>query len=395
VGNLVDEMIVVDTGSTDRTKEIATAFGAKVFDFPWSNDFSAARNFSLSEAKGNWILVLDADELISPIDHPALLNLIKIHGKKVAYSFVTRNYVEKVDVVTWSSNDGKYEEESGSGWIPSEKVRLFPNDDRVQFENPVHEFVEHSLEKISTLIKKCSIPIHHYGKLNEDKEKKKGEHYYLLGKKKLEESESDIQSIGELAVQAGGLNQFEEAIKLWNRYLTLQPEVPEPYINLSAIYMKMGKYQEAAEYSKKAMALSPETKEGVMNYSLAEFNLGHIEKTICALEDLLSKNPEYPLGLGLLSVAYIIHGEKDKSHPIIEKIRRMGFNYDQYLHNTARELLSLGREEHARWLMDIAGEDNNNNLMVKDQQPINLCEKASGSKSHLKRSNRVETERSS
>ncbi|RPI67925.1 MAG: glycosyltransferase family 2 protein, partial [Geobacteraceae bacterium] len=65
---LVDEMIVVDTGSSDRTQDIAKIFGAKVFEFPWNNDFSKARNFSLSKAAGNWILVLDADETISVKD---------------------------------------------------------------------------------------------------------------------------------------------------------------------------------------------------------------------------------------------------------------------------------------------------------------------------------------
>ncbi len=66
---VVDEMIVVDTGSTDRTIDIAKAFGAQVYDFEWTNNFAEARNFSLSKAAGDWILVLDADEVISSLDH--------------------------------------------------------------------------------------------------------------------------------------------------------------------------------------------------------------------------------------------------------------------------------------------------------------------------------------
>ena len=69
---VVDETVIVDTGSTDRTKEIAKAFGAKVYDFEWTDDFSEARNLSLSKATGEWILVLDADETISPLDYDAL-----------------------------------------------------------------------------------------------------------------------------------------------------------------------------------------------------------------------------------------------------------------------------------------------------------------------------------
>jgi len=59
---LVDEMIVVDTGSTDRTKEISNAFGAKVYDFKWTGDFSEARNFSFSKATCDYIYSADADE---------------------------------------------------------------------------------------------------------------------------------------------------------------------------------------------------------------------------------------------------------------------------------------------------------------------------------------------
>ena len=72
----VDEIIVIDTGSTDRTKDIATAFGAKVYDYEWNNDFSAARNESLSRASGDWIFILDCDEVISQRDYVALRKLV-------------------------------------------------------------------------------------------------------------------------------------------------------------------------------------------------------------------------------------------------------------------------------------------------------------------------------
>ncbi len=62
--DLVDEMIVMDTGSTDRTKEVAARFGARIFDFPWCDDFSAARNASADHANGDWLFILDADDVI-------------------------------------------------------------------------------------------------------------------------------------------------------------------------------------------------------------------------------------------------------------------------------------------------------------------------------------------
>lgn len=63
--DIVSEIIIVDTGSTDNTKNIATKFTDKIYDFKWCNDFSKARNFSVSKASNDWILVMDADEFIT------------------------------------------------------------------------------------------------------------------------------------------------------------------------------------------------------------------------------------------------------------------------------------------------------------------------------------------
>jgi glycosyltransferase involved in cell wall biosynthesis len=73
--DLVDEIVVVDTGSTDRTREIARRFGARVFDVAWVDDFSAARNESLRHATGDWIFTVDADDRIDAANHAKLKQL--------------------------------------------------------------------------------------------------------------------------------------------------------------------------------------------------------------------------------------------------------------------------------------------------------------------------------
>ena len=71
----VEEIILVDTGSTDRTKEIARSFTDKIYDFAWIDDFSAARNFSFSKASMDYCMWLDADDVLLPADREALLRL--------------------------------------------------------------------------------------------------------------------------------------------------------------------------------------------------------------------------------------------------------------------------------------------------------------------------------
>ena len=78
VNGLVNEIIVVDTGSTDRTIEVAQTFGAKVSHFEWIDDFSAARNASIEGASSDWILVPDCDEVISPKDHATVRQCLSI-----------------------------------------------------------------------------------------------------------------------------------------------------------------------------------------------------------------------------------------------------------------------------------------------------------------------------
>ena len=76
VAGLFDEIVVVDTGSKDRTREIAREFGARVFDFVWVDDFAAARNAALARATGDYAFWLDADDVIDPPEREKLQALL-------------------------------------------------------------------------------------------------------------------------------------------------------------------------------------------------------------------------------------------------------------------------------------------------------------------------------
>ena len=106
VKGLADEIIIVDTGSTDRTKEIAKKFSAKIFDFKWIDDFSAARNESLKHAAKDWILVLDADEMIDKEAVKAIKDFIK-NNEYDAFSFIQKNYTNDSSVAGFVSEEHK------------------------------------------------------------------------------------------------------------------------------------------------------------------------------------------------------------------------------------------------------------------------------------------------
>lgn len=141
------EVIVVDTGSCDRTKEIAIAHGARVYDFEWKEDFSAARNRALEDAHGRWILVLDADEYLPPESVEAILKLTA-EGTPADRAYHLLNK---------SSSDG------GRTGTAGQIVRLFPNHPCVRYEWPVHEQVVTSLQAANIPIEDTQIEIIHTG----------------------------------------------------------------------------------------------------------------------------------------------------------------------------------------------------------------------------------------
>src|SRR6185503_18613352 len=104
VRSIVDEVIIVDTGSTDSTPGMAEAIGAKLIHSKWDDSFAQARNVSLAAASQPWILILDADERIAADD---ILNIKDVteHGSADGYHLVQRNYVFTRQVFGWAPND--------------------------------------------------------------------------------------------------------------------------------------------------------------------------------------------------------------------------------------------------------------------------------------------------
>jgi Flp pilus assembly protein TadD len=320
---VVDEIIVVDTGSTDETKRLSEVFGAKVFDYAWTDDFAAARNFSLSKARGRWILVMDADEAISPLDYRRLKQLLrKQRTANVAFSVTTRNYTNLCNLIDWTANDNTYpKEEAGTGWTSSEKVRLFPNRPDIRFDYPVHEVVRPSLDREGIKIEKCPIPVHHYGHMDPSATLRKGEAYYQIGIGKLQKMEHDPIAIQELAIQAGMLGRPEEAVDLWHKLLALEPDNSRAYVNLSTTYDQLGRYNDARSAALRAVDLNKDLKEAHFNIARAELHLGHATKAAAYLKPLVVKNRDYYAAQFTLGCALICNDSMQEGLDVISSLK--------------------------------------------------------------------------
>jgi len=364
---VVDEMIVIDTGSTDRTNDLARVFGAKIYDYKWDNDFSDARNYSISRASGAWIFTLDADEVLSSIDYKAFRNIIDGNTDKLAaYLITTRNYTNKTNIIGWMINSGEYpDEEAGAGWIPTRKARLFHNDSRLRFDYPVHEMLDPSLLREEASVYICDIPVHHYGKLDENNCAEKGEKYYFMGVSKLDEMGDSEIALRELAVQAGVLERNEEAIDLWQRFLALdlRPDnkfIGDAYVNIASAYGKIGKYEDASMSAKKAMELFPNMKEAPYAYAYAELFRGNPEETISIIENLLIQVSEYPPARFLLVMAHICSGMKKKGMDGLALLKKT-LNISAVAvacHEFAKGLFGAHKIEYALLLLESVMESN-------------------------------------
>ncbi len=285
VKGLVDEIIIVDTGSTDTTVETAKEFGAKVFFREWQDDFSKPRNESLKRATGDWIIYLDPDEKIAPEDFEKLRGLMD-EKKDKCYLMQTRNYIyEKKPLLRVYESNDEYAHMGCS--IPyywtSRKVRLFPNIKGVEFRGAVHELVEHSLKELGVKEEESDIPVHHYSQLDKEKSRRKRFFYMTITKKKLQSEPDNAKAYLELGREYFNLRLYHRAIQMYKRGLKLKQAEEDVSSTISyelgVVYLKVGKAKEGEEHLLKAIRLR-EKNINAANKLLELYTLQKDEKKI-------------------------------------------------------------------------------------------------------------------
>ena len=258
VKNLVNEMVVVDTGSTDRTIDIARRYNAKVFSITWRDDYSLARNESLKYATGDWILYLDADERIDAENKNKIRQLIR---NTDIMAINTRVVIPqpKGNLVTDFSLD---------------YCRIFRNLPQIQFEGRIHEQVLPSVLKLGGNVIKSDVTIDHWAfGLGQDKRKFRVQRNLKLLQTELEKNPNDPFLLYHLGVTYRTLGETDLAIDYFERIEKnkLKHELmSNVYIFLAQLYILKNNYDQANKNSLLAIELTP--KETLPYYILATIN---------------------------------------------------------------------------------------------------------------------------
>ncbi|MCI0520736.1 MAG: glycosyltransferase family 2 protein [Chloroflexi bacterium] len=147
VRRAADDLVVVDTGSSDDSAAVAAGLGARVLSFPWRDDFAAARNFALDNARGDWLLVMDADEELAPRSLSILKTCLR-STKADALSLRVRNF----------HPPGSLRE-----YTDVAQIRLFRNLPGFRYQGSVHEHIRASIQNAGGRIAPCEVILWHHG----------------------------------------------------------------------------------------------------------------------------------------------------------------------------------------------------------------------------------------
>ena len=235
IRSIVDEVVVVDTGSTDRTRELAKALGARVIESTWQDSFSAARNTGIEHARGEWIFWLDADDRVTPE------NVVKLEKLFASLNGENRAFVMKCNCVASAPGE--------SGTVV-DHVRLFRNDPRFRWRFRVHEQILPSIRTTQAIVQWTNVEIQHIGYIDP-----------VFRRKKLERD-----------------------LRLLELEKTEQPDDPFTLFNLGSICLELDRVAEAMPALRRSLERSHPTDSIVRKlYSLivqCHRKLGQIDEAI-------------------------------------------------------------------------------------------------------------------
>ncbi len=311
VKSIVDEIIVVDTGSTDRTCKVAARLGARIIPYKWDGNLGRARNVYIKNASNPWILVLDADERIAKKDLSKLKELVK-DSKTLGYIFTRRDYTRRYDLLReWHPNDGRYPEEERfsvcPGWSSARYIRLFQRKEEIYYPESylAHTDSLEFLKKYKGKIKECNIVIHHFQYL-------KGEEFVV--KKQKERLSNEIKYLRllprdpriylNIGIGLFSRKEDDRAIRYLKKALELNPRFDLAYLVLGMVYKEKAAYKEAILNLKRAIKANPRYADALTVLGMVYDAQGRLADAEKALKRAIAIHPKHPLAHNSLGIVY-------------------------------------------------------------------------------------------
>ena len=220
VRGLADELIVVDTGSTDQTAQVAARYGARILTFDFGVvDFAAARNHALAHATGRWILVLDADERLDGEGVPLVRELIA-GDDNVGYYLERLNVRPDVQDLT-------------ADFV----VRLFPNRPAYRFQGRVHETADAAILAAGGRLLRTAIRIHHDFACDPESRRRRNLWYIGVLNEEIAANPRDDSRLDFLAAEYHQLGMFDKAAEVTERIVCMRPLDPQAHVHAGVYRM--------------------------------------------------------------------------------------------------------------------------------------------------------------
>lgn len=286
VRDMVDEIIVVDTGSTDSSMDIVKSYGGKVYKEEWRDDFSYIRNISIDKAKGEWILVLDCDEVINDEGKRRIFNYIKDNKKDKGISLRIASFI-----------DGKRRSIDNS-------IRIFRNDDNIRFKGRIQESVKESIVKNygKDSISFSDAQIFHYGNDKNIVDVANKSKRNILTLESYEKK--DIYYFFRLGNEFGKIGNFKSALENYDKVIKRIREekedvldlIPRIIINRTKALHQLKMYKEEEEFLKKITKKYNDFRDLYFMECLLRIELCEFSKAKEALDNYVNTkiNIKYP-----------------------------------------------------------------------------------------------------
>ncbi|MGD0034013.1 glycosyltransferase [Paenibacillus illinoisensis] len=302
VQGAVDEIIVVDTGSSDRSNDIARQYGARIVPYVWCDDFAAARNAGLEQATGEWILFLDADE-----------------GLDSAAREQLRSWTAASTCDGLFLNIHNYTGTGQQGATVNPVLRLFRNAPEHRFEGRIHEQIAGAIcrKNPDAAFQVTDMMIHHYGYQTAvvERKDKVNRNLKLLEQAVREEPEQSFHHYN-LGVEYLRVGQAERALQTFRVAKAGIDPLVTSYAHLLFKYelrclQHLNRWQEALDHIEEALVLFPDYTDLLHNRGVCQEALGHTEQAEHSLREAIQLGPPPPVyhteeGMGTYQTWYAL-----------------------------------------------------------------------------------------